>query len=56
MNSSQKEAQLMLAVQAIKNDPKLSIRRAALIYTVSRTTLQARLDSRDSRRDIMHPR
>jgi hypothetical protein len=23
----------MLAVQAIKNDPKLSIRRAALIYT-----------------------
>jgi hypothetical protein len=56
MDSTQKEAQLMLAVQAIKKDPKFSIRRAALIYTVSRTTLQARLDSRDSRRDILHPR
>jgi hypothetical protein len=56
MDSTQKEAQLMLAVQAIKKDPKLSIRRAALIYTVSRTTLQARLDGRDSRRDILHPR
>jgi hypothetical protein len=44
----------MLAVQAIKNDPKLSIRRAALIYTVSRTTLQARFDGRNLRRDIMH--
>jgi hypothetical protein len=48
MNSSQKEAQLMLAVQAIKNDPKLSIRRAALIYMVSYIMLQARLDDRDS--------
>jgi hypothetical protein len=56
MNSTQKEAQLMLAVQAIKKDPKFSIRRAALIYTVSRTTLQARLDGRDLRRDILHPR
>jgi hypothetical protein len=37
----------MLAVQAIKKNPKLSIRRAALIYTVFRTTLQARLDGRD---------
>jgi hypothetical protein len=46
----------MLAVQAIKKDPKLSIRRAALIYTVFRTTLQARLDGRNSRRDILHPR
>jgi hypothetical protein len=46
----------MLAVQAIKKDPKLSIRRAALIYTVSRTTLQARFDGRDLRRDILHPR
>jgi hypothetical protein len=56
MNSTQKEAQLMLAIQAIKKDPKLSIRRAALIYTVSRITLQARLDGRNSRRDILHPR
>jgi hypothetical protein len=46
----------MLAVQAIKKDPKFSIRRAALIYTISRTTLQARFDSRNSRRDILHPR
>jgi hypothetical protein len=56
MNSTQKEAQLMLAVQAIKKDPKFSIRRAALIYTVSRTTLQARFDGRNSRRDILHLR
>jgi hypothetical protein len=46
----------MLAVQAIKKDPKFSIRRAALIYTISRTTLQARFDGRNSRRDILHPR
>jgi hypothetical protein len=46
----------MLAIQAIKKNPKLSIRRAALIYTVFRTTLQARLDGRDLRRDILHSR
>jgi hypothetical protein len=46
----------MLAVQAIKKNPKFSIRRAALIYMVSRITLQARLDGRDLRRDILHPR
>jgi hypothetical protein len=56
MNSVQKEAQLLLALQAIKKDPKLSIRRAADIYTVPRSTLATRIDGTRARRDIVHPR
>jgi hypothetical protein len=56
MNFVQKEAQLILALQAIKKDPKLSIRRAADIYTIPRSTLATRIDGTRIRRDIMHPR
>jgi hypothetical protein len=56
MNSVQKEAQLLLALQAIKKDSKFSIRRAANIYTVLRLTFATRIDSTRARRDIMHPR
>ena len=52
MDSAQKESQLILAIQAIKKDPGLSIRRAATIYTVPESTLRARFNGRQSRRDI----
>jgi hypothetical protein len=54
MNSVQKEAQLLLALQAIKKDPKFSIRRAANIYTISRLILAMRIDGIRARRNIVH--
>jgi hypothetical protein len=42
MPSSSKEAQLILACQAIERDPSLSLRTAAALYGVSRVTLGRR--------------
>jgi hypothetical protein len=56
MNFVQKEAQLFLAFQAIKKDPKFNIRRAADIYTVFRLIFATRIDGTRARRDIVHPR
>lgn len=53
MESRSNESQLLLAVQALKQDPKLSIRAAAKIYNVSRDTLKRRRDHTQSRRDTM---
>ena len=53
MRSPLDESQLLLAIQAIKNDPSLSHRKIAKIYNVSRTTLAQRLRGRQSSRDIM---
>jgi Psq-like protein/Tc5 transposase-like DNA-binding protein len=39
-----KEARIILAIAAIQSDPKLSIRKAASIYNVSRTSLKRRID------------
>jgi DNA-binding Lrp family transcriptional regulator len=36
------EARILLALQALQNDPKLKIRRAAEIYNVTRMTLWRR--------------
>ena len=33
------ESQIILAIQAIQKNPKLSYRQAAAIYNISRTTL-----------------
>ena len=51
MEALQTEAGIILALQALEKNPKLSYRKAASIYNVSRTTLQARRDGRTSRRD-----
>ncbi|KFZ23570.1 hypothetical protein V502_01949, partial [Pseudogymnoascus sp. VKM F-4520 (FW-2644)] len=51
MAKTYNEADLVLAVQAIQNNPKLSKRRAAKIYKVPESTLRARLSGRLSRRD-----
>ncbi len=42
MESSSKEARLFLAIQALKNDPKLSLRKAAAHYSVPKSTLNTR--------------
>lgn len=51
MAKTYNEADLVLAVQAIQNNPKLSKRRAAKTYEVPESTLRARLSGRLSRRD-----
>ena len=55
MDSVSKESQLLLAIEALKQDPKLSIRAAAKVYSVSRNTLQRRRDKTPSRLDITPP-
>lgn len=51
METSCKEAQLILAIQAMKNDPKLTLRGAAKVYGVSHATLLRRQKGTASRRD-----
>ena len=46
------ESQIILAIQAIQKNPKLSYRQAAAIYNISRTTLQRRMNGKHARRDI----
>ena len=53
MRSALDERQLLLAIQAIRKDPKLSCRNAAKIFGVSRTTLGQRLQGRQSQCDKM---
>jgi hypothetical protein len=53
MDSASNEGRLLLAIEALKQDPKLSIRFAAKTYNVSRNTLQRRRNSTQSRRDTM---
>jgi len=53
MSSQNKESQLVLAIEAINQDPKLSPWSAAKIYNVSRATLYRRLQGITSRRDTM---
>jgi hypothetical protein len=46
------EARLVMAIEAIKNSKKLSVRAAAKIYNVPRSTIQTRLYGVLARRDI----
>jgi hypothetical protein len=48
-----KDSQINLTVEALKQDLKLSIQRAADIYTVPRTTPRDRRARRPSRADTM---
>ena len=52
MESNSQESRVILALQALKNDPRLTTRRAAKIYFVPRTTLCDQYSGRQSRRDI----
>jgi hypothetical protein len=51
METPPKDARILMALQAIRQDQKLSIRRAAAIYNVSYTTLLRRQNGTPSRRD-----
>jgi hypothetical protein len=51
MDSSKKDGQIILACQAIRESPRLSIRAAAKIYSVNRSTLGMRLKGITARRD-----
>ena len=53
MSSSNTEARILLALQALQNNPKLSLRRAAEIYKVTRMRLWRRQQGIQSRRDTI---
>ncbi|OHW95427.1 tranpsosase [Colletotrichum incanum] len=53
MQPTNKEAQIILAVQAHQNEPNLTVKSAAKIYSVPRTTLRRRLNGTPSRPDTM---
>ncbi|KAL2884877.1 hypothetical protein HOO65_090172 [Ceratocystis lukuohia] len=52
MSPNSKEANLVLAVTTIKQNPKLSVRKTATIYTVSPNTLHARMKGRRARQHV----
>jgi hypothetical protein len=52
MTQKNDESQIMLALGALKNDPNLSARAAAMIYSVDPRKLQRRQHGMPSRRDI----
>ena len=51
MDSTSKQAKLLLALQAIERNENKSLRAAARIYNVPWTTLRGRRDGRPERRD-----
>jgi hypothetical protein len=51
MSNSSTEARILLTLQALQNNQKLSVRRAADTYEVPRNTLRRRQDGIQSRRD-----
>ena len=52
MESTSLESRLLLAIQAIKQNQKLSIRVAVRTYNVPRTTLTYRMKGRHARQDV----
>ncbi len=52
MVSPSKEAKVILALKALQNNKNLSLREAAKIYNVSRTTLTQQRNGRTARRDL----
>ena len=52
MESTSNESRIILALQALKQDSKLSVRQAAQIYQIPRTTLRARRVGRIVRREM----
>ena len=52
MDSDSNESRLILALQALKNDPNLSMRCAASTYSVPFSTLRTRRAGTKSKRDI----
>ncbi|EDN91556.1 predicted protein [Sclerotinia sclerotiorum 1980 UF-70] len=44
MESNNQEGRILLAIEAINKDQKLSIRKAAKLYNIPRTKIQRRMD------------
>jgi len=53
MSSTSKEARVILALEALQNDKKLSLRAVARLYNVPVTTLYNRRNGRPARRDLL---
>jgi hypothetical protein len=53
MSQPSDEARTLLALQALQNNPKLKVRRAAQIYKAGRMMLQRRQQGIQSRRDTI---
>ena len=53
MGTPSNESHIILALQALENDPRLSVRKAAKLYNVSRTTLTRRQNGKHSRAEII---
>jgi len=53
MPRSSNEARVILALEALQRDKKLSLRAAAKLYNVSTSTLGDRRAGRPARRDIL---
>ena len=51
MPATLKEARVILALEALQNDEKLSLRAAAKLYNVPQSTLRDRRAGRPARRD-----
>ena len=51
MANTSKESQILLAVQAITQDPQLSVRRAAKVFNVPISTLSDRINGKCARQD-----
>ncbi|KAJ8070734.1 hypothetical protein OCU04_001104 [Sclerotinia nivalis] len=49
MQFNNKEAQILLAIEALQKDKKLSIRKVTKLYNISHTTLTRRMDGSTSR-------
>ena len=49
------EGDLILALNALRSDPKLSVRKAAEIYNVPRTTLRDRRRGTQRKQDVRPP-
>ena len=56
MPKQSNEANVILAIQAMKNDPKLSCRLAATIYGAPETTLRRRIRGQPPKRDVRNGR
>ena len=52
MSSIPVKAKVVLALEALENDPKLSLKAAARLYSVPYTTLRRRRGGQPARRDI----
>ena len=57
MNSQSQEARILLAIQVIRTNQEMSIRRAAKTYNVPRTTLRNRIEGctpKTEERNVQH--